>query len=192
MGPGRWRGVRFLDLRGTSVLSLYEMELIKLKLDTESSAHILLLCSESGHGAVDMVGSSWQDIWLSSNRSSGGGDMLNTGLRFDGVFCSCCTPSPDSTPLPTSPPVLLDPPVPLLGAESAASIPCISDTLAPSPPAEWRCGETVRCSEAEVEPPLDESPMAREEEAEGLEVEELASVVAYTDKVSTGVQHRAG
>ena len=35
--------------------------------------------------------------------------------------------------------------------------------------------------------------MAREEGAEGLEVEEVASVVVYTDKsVSTDVQHKAG
>lgn len=35
--------------------------------------------------------------------------------------------------------------------------------------------------------------MAREEEAEGLEVEEVASVVVYTDiKVRTAIQHRAG
>lgn len=39
----------------------------------------------------------------------------------------------------------------------------------------------------------DGAPMAREEEAEGLEVEEVASVVVYTDKqVNTAVQHIAG
>ena len=50
----------------------------------------------------------------------------------------------------------------------------------------------MRWSEDEVEGPLDRTPMATEEEAEGLEVEEVASVVAYTDKVRTDVQHRAG
>lgn len=40
---------------------------------------------------------------------------------------------------------------------------------------------------------MDGAPMAREEEAEGLEVEEVASAVAYTDKqVSRDVQHIAG
>lgn len=47
-------------------------------------------------------------------------------------------------------------------------------------------------SEDEVEVPLDRTPMAREEEAEGLEVEEVASVVVYTDEVRRDVQHRAG
>lgn len=166
------------------------MELIKLKFETDSSAHMLLLCSESGPGAPDMVGSSWQDIWLSSNRSSGGGDMLNTVLRFDGVFWGCWTPSPGNPPGPTSPTVAFAPLLPLLGALSA---PCISETPAPSPPLEWRCWATLRWSDDEVEGPEDVTPMAREEEAEGLEVEEVASVVVHIDiKVRTDVHHIAG
>lgn len=156
------------------------MELIKLKFERESSAHILLLCSESGPVGADTVGSSWQDIWLSSKRSSGGGDMLNTGLRFDGVFWGCCTPSPDNTPEPKSPAAVFAPLLPLPEADAAPSIPCISEAPAASIPEEWRCWETLRWSEDEVEEPVAGTPMAREE-AEGLEVE-VASVVSYTDK----------
>ncbi len=54
-----------------------------LKLDTEFSTQMLLLCSESRSS------SSWQDMWLSSKRSSGGGEMLRTG-RLEGVIWCCC------------------------------------------------------------------------------------------------------
>ncbi|TNN87593.1 hypothetical protein EYF80_002310 [Liparis tanakae] len=80
LGPGLCRGVRFRDFRGTSVLSLYETELMRLKLESESSIQMLLLCSESR----DV--SSWQDIWLLSNKSCGGGEMFSTVRRFDGVI----------------------------------------------------------------------------------------------------------
>lgn len=50
----------------------------------------------------------------------------------------------------------------------------------------------MRRSEGEAERPLDEGPMAREEEAEELEVDEVASEVVYTGKVRIDVQHRAG
>ena len=92
-----------------------------------------------------------------------------------------------------SPVAVFAPLLPLLGADTAPSILCISEAPAPSPPLEWTCWGTLRWSEDEVEEPVDGTPMAREEEAEGLEVEEVASVVVYTDKqVSTDVQHRAG
>lgn len=81
-GPGLWRGVRLRDFRGTSVLSLYELLLSMLKFETESSIHMLPLCSESGL----RVTSSWQDMRLSSSRSSGGGEMLSTVRRFEGVI----------------------------------------------------------------------------------------------------------
>lgn len=54
-----------------------------LKLETEFSIQMLLLCSESRRS------SSWQDMLLSSNRSSGGGEMLRTG-RLEGVIWCCC------------------------------------------------------------------------------------------------------
>lgn len=81
------------------------------------------------------------------------------------------------SPVAAFAPVLL-----LLGADTAPSILCTSEAPAPSPPVEWRCWGTLRWSEDEVEEPVDGTPIAREEEAEGLEVEEVASVVAYTDK----------
>lgn len=92
-GPGRWRGVLFRDFLGTSVLSLYELLLPMLKLDTESSIHMLLLCSESGLGSR----SSWQDIRLSSSKSSGGGEMLRTVRRFEGVAWLCVAPTVSPT-----------------------------------------------------------------------------------------------
>lgn len=82
-----------------------------------------------------------------------------------------------------SPAVAFAPPLPLLGAEPAASIPCLSEAPASSPPEEWRCWATVRWSEGEVGRPLGEGPMAREEAAEELEVEEMASAVVYTEKL---------
>lgn len=109
-GPGLCRGVRLRDFRGTSVLSLYELVLMMLKLERESSIHMLLLCSESR----DV--SSWHDILLSSSRSSGGGEMFNTVRRFDGVIWWCGCVSWDTAPLPAiiSPPDLqLAPPPPL-------------------------------------------------------------------------------
>lgn len=40
---------------------------------------------------------------------------------------------------------------------------------------------------------LDGTPMARQEETEGLEVVDVASVVVYTDiEVSAGDRHRVG
>lgn len=169
--------------------------LIKLKLEAESSAHMLLLCSESGPGGPEGTGSSWQDIWLSSNRSSGGGEMLSTGLRLDGVFWGCCWTSPGTTPGPGSPAAGLAPLLILPGAERAPSTPCISEALAPSPPLGWRCWGALGWSETEVEGavegPEQGAPMAREE-AEGLRVEEVASVVCTNNRVSRDVQHRAG
>ena len=52
---------------------------MRLKLETEFSVQMLLLCSESSDS------SSWQDMRLSSKRSSGGGEMFKTG-RLDGVI----------------------------------------------------------------------------------------------------------
>lgn len=95
-GPGRWRGVLLRDFRGTSVLSLYEVLLAILKLETESSIQMLLLCSESGLGSW----SSWQDMRLSSSRSSGGGEMLRMVRRFEGVAWLCAVPTASATPTP--------------------------------------------------------------------------------------------
>lgn len=103
-------------------------------MEAESSAQMLLLCSESGPAGPAGAGSSWQDILLSSNRSSGGGEMLNTGLRLEGVFWGCCwDPTP---PAPGSPPVpeLVPLPPPPSGADRAPSTPCLSDPSgAPDP-----------------------------------------------------------
>lgn len=57
-----------------------------LKLEGESSIHILQLCSDSGGHP-----SSWQDIRLLSSKSSGGGEMYKTVCLF-GVDCGggCC------------------------------------------------------------------------------------------------------
>lgn len=81
-----------------------------------------------------------------------------------------------------SPAAVFAPLLPLVVADTAPSAFCISEAPAPSPPLEWTCWGTLRWSEDEVEEPVDGTPMAREEEAEGLEVEEVASVVVYTDK----------
>lgn len=81
-----------------------------------------------------------------------------------------------------SPVAVFAPLLPLLGADTAPSILCISEAPAPSPPVEWTCWGTLRWSEDEVEEPVAWAPIAREEEAEGLEVEEVASVVVYRDK----------
>lgn len=54
-----------------------------LKLEGESSIHILQLCSDSNPHP-----SSWQDIRLLSSKSSGGGEMYKTVCLF-GVD-GCC------------------------------------------------------------------------------------------------------
>lgn len=54
-----------------------------LKLEGESSIHMLQLCSDSSAHP-----SSWQDIWLLSSKSSGGGEMYRTVFLF-GVDCCC-------------------------------------------------------------------------------------------------------
>lgn len=56
-----------------------------LKLEGESSIHILQLCSDSNPHP-----SSWQDIRLLSSKSSGGGEMYRTVCLF-GVDCCCWT-----------------------------------------------------------------------------------------------------
>lgn len=62
-----------------------------LKLERDSSIHMLPLCSESsvvlaaGAEAVAVAASSWQDMRLSSSRSSGGGEMFSTVRRLEGV-----------------------------------------------------------------------------------------------------------
>lgn len=64
-----------------------------LKLESEFSIQMLLLCSEST--------SSWHpDMWLLSNRSSGGGEMFSTG-RLEGIiwwWCWCWEPPPPLSP----------------------------------------------------------------------------------------------
>lgn len=92
-----------------------------------------------------------------------------------------------------SPVVAFVPLLLLLGADTASSMLCTSEAPAPSPPVEWTCWGTLRWSEEEVEEPVDGTPMARQEETEGLEVEDVASVVVYTDiEVSADDQHRVG
>lgn len=105
--------------------------------------------------------------------------MFNAGLRFEGVFCACWTPSPDITE-PMSPTAVVALQLALLEADTVPSIACISK--APSPG--WRCWGTLMCSEVVEGPderPGHGAPIVKEEEAEGLQVEDVASVV-YTNK----------
>lgn len=67
-----------------------------LKLEGESSIHILQLCSDSNPQP-----SSWQDIRLLSSKSSGGGEMYRTVWRFGVAGCCwavllviCCSLTP--------------------------------------------------------------------------------------------------
>lgn len=68
-----------------------------LKLESEFSIQMLLLCSES------CSTSSWlPDMWLLSNRSSGGGEIFSTG-RLEGViwwWCWCWETPPPLSPQP--------------------------------------------------------------------------------------------
>lgn len=58
---------------------------------------------------------------------------------------------------------------------------------------EWRSWGTLRWSGDDVEGPVDGAPISRQEEAEGLDVEEVASAVVYRDEqVRTDGQHLAG
>lgn len=68
-----------------------------LKLESEFSIQMLLLCSESWSAS-----SGHPDMWLLSNRSSGGGEMFSTG-RLGGViwwWCWCWEPPPLFSPQP--------------------------------------------------------------------------------------------
>ena len=160
LGPGPLAGGALPGLAGDLRVVVYELELTRLKLEAESSAHMLLLCSESGPpGPAAPPASSWLDIWLSSSRSSGGGEMLSTGRRLDGVFWC----GGGSGPAPGSPAAPLAPPDPQLPWGPSAP----PNTSAPEPsppPGGWRCWGALRCSEAgagaAVEGPEQGAPMA--------------------------------